>query len=161
MKSIVLGLAGLLATPAMALDPARCEWERAGYSEYERTHPVTDLGGGMVVQFVERDDAHAARDGLRVTDVTDFDLCISGRTIEVEGDHAPSTWEPLPRASEIVYDAVSAVETVTLERLRDRLRAAGFEARIRSAPREESCGCAVFYPELRGDKLPWTEGSLE
>ncbi len=141
-------LLAVLAGPALALDPSRCEWERVGYSEYERAFPVQDLGGGLVAQAILHDDAHAARDGAPTNTRTFVEFCATGRTIQVDGFHATDADEPTPVVA-LVLEAAASPEPVTLEALRDRIRAAGTGAWILDASPQESCGCGLFYPDLR------------
>jgi hypothetical protein len=158
----------LAAQPALALDPAECVVERQrddlGRIPVEEMEPmewevgdiflrssdghVTDLGGGIVVTewLVE----YATYGSQGVT----FDHCASGQSFVVETHVWSETGERRLTIDPIatMQDLIASPEAVTLERASSRF--VGFAGPVRSDGRQ-TCGCAAFYPELRGDLEPF------
>ncbi len=109
-----------------------------------------DLGGGLVAQSL-----HAGSEGDVSTHVN-FHHCASGGFIRAtvsrstDGEAYSAPTDP----ADLVREAIASPVTFDLEGVVELLRSRGIEAEL--LPSEfESCGCAVFYPELVGDKTPW------
>jgi hypothetical protein len=54
----------------------------------------------------------------------------------------------------VMRDAIAASDSFTLTDMESRIRAAGGNALVYMAD-TEACGCAAFYPELRGGQVGW------
>ncbi|MFN6976812.1 MAG: hypothetical protein ACK4OP_01700 [Gemmobacter sp.] len=159
------------ASPALALAPADCagviedpppgvrpgppdEQGRSPWFRRERMQPV-DLAGGWVAEpYTVASDA-GTQMGTVVTD------CARGTNLTVvERAQAPDgriVLDARIRAIPLVSAAIAAPEAVTLRALVARLEAGGAKVgRDIQPPAFETCGCATFYPELRGEKSAWT-----
>jgi hypothetical protein len=137
----------LPAAPAWAVEPQEC---LIGDPARPYADVPEDLGGGLVLQrFVQGE-------GDEELNVSIVVFCPSSEQIEaitrqngrVTGSHDAVT------AS--VLAALVSSEQVTMADLRDRVEATGTPTSYQRAHGTERCGCAAFYPELRGDKTPWS-----
>lgn len=141
------GLAVFAATAAWAVAPEEC---LIGDPARPYADVPQDLGGGLVLQrFVQGE-------GDEELNVSIVVFCQSSEQIEaitrqngrVTGSHDAVT------AS--VLAALASSEPVTMSDLRDRVEATGTPTSYQSAHDAERCGCAAYYPELRGAKTPWS-----
>jgi len=141
----------LLPDLSLALEPLDCEMEASGEGGYSGLAAPADLGQGFVGHV-----ATLAIPGTFSTEVVMTD-CASGQTIhavtrsETEGQTVVAAVDPVA----VLQAAIAAPETIGLDDVVAVLLDAGVVAVLR--PRDtQTCGCAVFYPELRGDKPAWS-----
>jgi hypothetical protein len=151
----------LAATVAAALEPAACldlwvnesslplpDEDADNYRLRSQSGQVTDMGQGMVASRYENVLSGSRQEGVV------FFHCTSGRTLTAEigswrDGHAPELY-PDPIA--LMRAALDSPQVMTL----DEVRAAYLPHAWVSPPTgQESCGCAVFYPELRGNQTPF------
>jgi hypothetical protein len=161
----------LAASPALALDSIKCHFDR--HREGYGTMPVetilpmpdevgdiwlrsyrgqpTDMGNGMVATDYAEDSL------LRGEQGTYFDHCPSGTGFRVvtwrrEGDRETSLGQD---AGRVVHDAMASEQAFTMAEIAALL---GSDDAYRLEM--ESCGCAAYYPEMRGDRLPYEPNGL-
>jgi hypothetical protein len=159
------------ASPALALDPSACvrvvqdpaPGERPGppdasgiapYFRSEQKLPV-DLGGGWVAEPYEVASEVGTQIGTRVID------CASGTNLTVvEQARSPENrviFDARIRAIPAMREAIAAPEAITVRALVARLEAGGANVgRDQNRKDVEACGCAAFYPSLRGGKTTWS-----
>ena len=151
----------LATTPALALEPAECfvqvredRIDGNGVTTYidRSTGPVVDLGGGMVATRYGDDGGDFGEEGMTI------DHCASGRGFRVitrlwGTDSSDMTLDQDPIA--YVQAAQASSKAFSLEDLASTLRTG-----MLYGPDGETCGCAAFYPELRGDRSPAIPGLL-
>ncbi len=115
-----------------------------------RVDAPQDLGDGFVTHHLETSEIEGSSTAAL------FEHCATGW--EIRATIRRGGWEPTYEAptdpADIVREAINSPETFKLEEVVAMLRSRGIEAEARSSD-FESCGCAVFYPELVGDKRPW------
>lgn len=143
-------VAALLPLQAMALDPVACEFETVNGEDSAWAGPVTDMGQGIVMQS----DGNASfwSSGSEVK----FTLCATGQTLASMSLNITEhdTWTSPVNTYEVMRDAIAASDNFTMTDLESRIRAAGGNALVYMAD-TEACGCAAFYPELRGGQVGW------
>jgi hypothetical protein len=153
MTGVELSLAvvtGLWPLQAMALDPVACEFQTVNGEDSAWAGPVTDMGQGIVMQA----DGNASfwSSGSEVK----FTHCATGQTLAsmslniTEHDN----WTSPVNTYEVMRDAIAATGSFTFTDLETQIRAAGGNALVYMAD-TEACGCAAFYPELRGAQVGW------
>ncbi len=144
-------VAALLPLQAMALDPVACEFETVNGEDSAWAGPVTDMGQGIVMQS----DGNASfwSSGSEVI----FTLCATGQTLGSMSQNITEhdNWTSPVNTYEVMRDAIAASDSFTMAELETRIRAAGGNALVYIAD-TEACGCAAFYPELRGTKTAWS-----
>lgn len=151
--ALVVGLA-CLPVGALALEPQECARSLTGFGRLGLTHlsaeAARDLGGGFVEQHF-----HSGAEG-EVSTHADFEHCATGRSIRatISRTTDQEAYEAPVDPSDLVREAIGSSDTYTLEEVVELLRSRGIEAET-VASDFESCGCAVFYPELVGSKTPW------
>jgi hypothetical protein len=148
---------GLLVLPmaARAMEADQCIMSTTSITEdggmsHFRVDAPHDLGDGFITYHLEV----SAIEGSSTA--TLFEHCATGRSIQAtirRGGWEPTYLAPVDPA-ELVREAIASPATFSLEEVVDLLRSQGIEAETRSSEFEE-CGCAVFYPELVGDRRPW------
>lgn len=142
----------VLPVQAVALDAGACIRSVVSDDFRIEVTEVRDIGQGMVLE-----GSIGTGDGYG-SDRISFQHCESGQAIRA----VSSTWDAngsvLPPANpyDIMMMAMESPETITLSAIADQMVAAGVDAELNTWDRE-TCGCAVFYPEARGDKAPWSE----
>lgn len=151
--AVVVGLA-CLPVGALALEPQECARSVTGFGEHGLTHLSVDmprdLGGGFVEQHL-----HSGAEG-EVSTHANIEHCATGSFIRatVSRSTGSESYEAPADPAELVREAIGSPDTFTLDEVVELLRSRGIEAEMISTD-FESCGCAVFYPELVGDKTPW------
>lgn len=162
--SLVALLAGF-ACPAAAHSPAECAV--APDPDYvplpdevvltDILGPAVNLGEGWVLQQYEVSGSAGTQLGAQVVD------CASGTgAIVVEGTRGQGeAVSPITRlsAQDAFAAAIASDQVMSIDDVLAQLTAAGANSgpdRLQS-PAAEACGCAVFYPALRGAKSPWTD----
>jgi hypothetical protein len=148
MNGPLLALLAALA-PALAPAPARAYipdsfWERPDSTPH-------DLGNGLVGEVDNRDLPEGWVEYKIIAQ------CGTGLRIETRLDPALSDLDRgnlARQAEEIAKAAVASPEEIPFDRLVPLLAGLGETRLVQS--RRESYGCAEHYPELRGDKAPWT-----
>jgi hypothetical protein len=147
--SIAVGMA-LWPLQAMALNPVACEFETVNGEDSAWAGPVTDMGQGIVMQA----DGNASfwSSGTLIT----FTHCATGQTLGSMSQNLTEhdSWTSPVNTYEVMRDAIAASDSFTMTDLESRIRAAGGNALVYMAD-TEACGCAAFYPELRGGKVAW------
>lgn len=143
--AMLTALAVMLAVPAVAQDLAQCV---PGADAPLADVPV-DLGQGIVAQHLYAGAVDVVPDALVL--ITD---CESGGRIiaalpEIEGQQR--TPDEVIR---IMATALEAEETFSAGDVAEAMTLAGAPAQVRMTAAED-CGCALLYPELRGDKPAW------
>ena len=142
--------AALLPLQAMALDPMACEFKTVNGYDSAWAGPVTDMGQGIVMQA----DGNASfwSSGTLIT----FTHCASGQTLASMSLNITEhdSWTSPVNTYEVMRDAIAATDSFTMTDFESRIRAAGGNAEVYMAD-TGACGCAAFYPELRGTKLEW------
>lgn len=169
----LVAVALLLATPAAALEPRECNVFQIhpdyGLLPFEEllplpgegddffirgaTGPITDLGAGIVATAGSTEHRFHGDEGLLI------DHCASGQGFHV----TLREWSPLGERrlaldpTALMIDLIAAPESHSLDEARQRF---GDFAGPMLAHRIESCGCAAFYPELRGDREPYRPSAV-
>ena len=154
-------LAGLLLsmpTIALAADPHQCIRQVIAGDWSMMITPPYDLGGGLVQELngfstgyaIERatNSAHVA---LNIVE------CSTGRQVgaltHVSRDGADVS---LPAEADLVVKNYHKInKDAGLDEYTNQFEASGLQVAWNIVA-QETCGCAVFYPELRGDKAPWS-----
>jgi len=159
----------IAAGPALALGPQDCvklrqnpapgELPLPGETTLRSWHgPAVDLGGGWVMQAYEFASEYGTQFGSKVVS------CAPGTALTVvERAVSPDDKVLLAAgksAGTVFRKAIAAPESIPLSKVIAELESAG--ARVGEDLLQpatfESCACAVFYPELRGGKIPWADG---
>jgi hypothetical protein len=165
-------LAALIAaTSALALEPAECTRvftrdpdgtvHRTDLTRLPEPHeepdlgvtsgpgPVTDLGQGIVATVTR----HVSMLGPDLRWGVHFDHCASGQgfhvvTSELHGNRLTELGrDPV----EVMRAAMASHRAITMAEI-----AAGFGDFARMNPAgPEVCGCAAYYPDLRGERMPY------
>ena len=109
-----------------------------------------DIGNGFIVYHRERSEI-----GLDST-TAQIEHCATGRSIyaNLSRLNAEDIYQASADPTQLVREAIASSEVLGLEEVVTLLRSRGIEAET-SSSEFESCGCAVFYPELVGGKMPW------
>ena len=137
-------LAALLTEPTVARSEGRQCLDQAAHLGV-----AINAGQGLVVQGWGTDPSWlSGSTGLTI------EHCASGEGINVTAQ----TWSDfgsIPEEYHNPYDilraAMDSPDSVTFDDLVARFDALGMSA-TRTSSQQESCGCAVYYPELRGSK---------
>lgn len=114
--------------------------------------PAYNEGQGLVAQgwSTESPPFSGAR-GMSI------EHCASGAglnvTAQVWGEYG-TTPEEVLNPLDVLRAAMASPEQITFDDLAARYQAEGMWVE-RTSSTGESCGCAAFYPELRGTKTPW------
>ena len=166
-------LAALLPLQAIALEPAACAMVRLNPDPADGPPPPpipgeemlwlrdedkvpVDLGAGWVLRQYEFSSNSGVQAGAKVTD------CASGTgVIVVEAAQIPEgPFNIIARlsAEDAFRAAIASDQVVSLDAILAQLSAAGAEVGVDTMhlADTETCGCAAFYPELRGDKFEWS-----
>jgi hypothetical protein len=119
-----------------------------------QTFPAVDMGGGLVAQATA--DVRDYGDGLlHVGEQTRFELCATGRAIEVWGDHVPYPDRTPTEVAVIVQESIASPNIVTLDEIRERIASTTtWGGRVVEARESESCGCTIYYPEAYNAGAP-------
>lgn len=117
-----------------------------------------DLGGGWVGQPWSVTSAAGAEFG------TDVSHCPSGNMLRVSerlvGTDGAVTREATAPAIETFGAAIASPESISVDEIVAQLTAGGaLSEPVPGFMGLETCGCAVFYAEARGEKRPWAEWS--
>jgi hypothetical protein len=147
--TFVLAMIPLLPAAAMAQDARVCLESIYSQDLHIEVTDVRDIGQGFVQQLST---------GSRPTSGSEriaYEHCASGQAISA----VMSTWDEngrpvLPNPQDIMMSAMGSTATFSMADVVAQMTAAGVDARLMTLTRE-TCGCAVFYPEARGDKTPW------
>ena len=166
-------IAALLPFHALALQPSACAFVRLDpdpadgpppppppgeaflWLRDEAKAPV-DLGAGWVLHQYEFSSNSGSQFGAKVVD------CASGTgVIVVEGAQIPQGQINIIArltAEDAFRAAIASDQVVSLDGVLAQLSAAGAEVGPDTMHLAdfESCGCAAFYPELRGTKTAWS-----
>lgn len=160
---LLVAVLALTATVASALEPAAClrTWENESgqplsdgstdsYPLRNASGRLTDMGQGIVADFFETEASDSRREGVV------FHQCGSGLSLVVES----GTWragrmpEVYPDPFAVMQAALASSRTMTLAEVQETFFVENsFMVR---AVNVEACACAVFYPELRGNRTPWS-----
>jgi hypothetical protein len=118
-------------------------------------NPPQDFGDGWVVDSVNITDPSSGSSEFSIS----FEDCATARSIGANVNWATEEGDQSRRvaaaAVAIMRDEFPSSDPVAFLRAQDRFYDADLGGNS-SDSSEESCGCAVFYPDLRGNKLPWT-----
>ena len=150
-RAVVLVLASaFLPLPAAALDLGMCDMYVQNGDESFSTEPAEDLGGGIVMQ----EQIH--RNGGAGSNEQSFEHCASGKAIRAVylSSGGQETIKADINPAELVRKAIAAKRVVSLQQLTSQMNRAGAAATLTDS-NTETCGCARFYPDLRGTKTPW------
>jgi hypothetical protein len=150
MRGTAAIIAVMLPVAAVAQDGSVCL--QSIYSPEMRIEvtEVRDIGQGMVQELST---------GTRETSGSDrvaFQHCATGQYVSA----VMATWDASGSALapanpyDIMMLAMESPTAITLAEVVERMVAAGVDAELNTWDRE-TCGCAQFYPEARGDKSPW------
>jgi len=107
-----------------------------------------DLGGGFVAQSFE-----AVAGGLPDPFVM-FTECDSGFRLIAARIEFPDGRPAPEQLIDVMREALASGEPETGPDLVERFIDLGAPAQLRQS-NAENCPCAVFYPEARGEKVPW------
>jgi hypothetical protein len=129
----------------------------AGAAGTTSGEPV-DLGGGWVGEGWSVTSAAGVESG------TDVSHCPSGNMLRVSesvvGADGAVTRAATALAVDVFREAIASPETISVDVLVADLAAGGAVSEaVPGFLGLETCGCAVFYPEARGEKEPWAEWS--
>jgi len=142
----------LAALPAVAaaqdgVEPAQCVATADGTAFSD---PPRDLGQGFVAQHYYAGASSQIPDAFVIIAECDSDaFLIAAMALLPEGQRR--TADDIIGAME---QALASEEEVSGVDLAYRLTAIGAPAQLRRSDAER-CGCAAFYPGMRGDKTPW------
>lgn len=147
---VVTAFLTLMPLAAWPVEPEQCQ-QRIYSSDFEiDVQSVQDLGQGVVMETTVGQSSVAGSKRLF------FEQCVSGQVIRAVAqswDETGSTEAPVDPLS-VVAAGLASATPFTLADLVAQLSASGVEAEL-IALDQESCGCAVFYPDQRGDKPEW------
>ena len=150
-------LVSLLAHPmaAGATEAEQCIMSTTTVSEegemgHFRVDAPQDLGDGFITYHLQRSVT-----GEQSTTAL-FEHCATGRSIQatIWRGGWDAAYDAPADPADFVREAIASPETFSLDEVVVLLRSQGIEAETRSSEVED-CGCAVFYPELVGDRRPW------
>ena len=131
--------------------PPECSWTGA-YNEATETWPRRNGSyqwpNGYAMDLVEYGPNNVdwkAELGAEINE------CATGRLLVIESSYSANDEQYIR-----LFDFLDSQResTNTLDQVRNLARNAGFSATMFTDD-EERCGCATFYPELRGDKTPF------
>lgn len=151
--SVILSGVLLGGTPANAIIMVQeCVW----YGEYDAAtdslphrYGANSWPNGFTLDYVEygpNDVEWQAELGAEITE------CRTGRILVIEIEEDAPPYENTLRMGDFLM--AEAQSDNTLDQVRTLALNAGFGATM-FTDNEERCGCATFYPELRGDKTPF------
>jgi hypothetical protein len=137
---------------AFALDPEECVHERVGDAEgvafrLSSGAPL-DMGQGIVGTY------QTWQRGDQEINSWSFDDCRYGRQMQIDGSRAENgrrTTSSIDPAH-AMHAAITSTGQVTFEDLAALFGDWSSDVHQIS---HEACGCAAYYPELRGDRRPW------
>jgi hypothetical protein len=151
MRAAAAMIALLLPVPVLAQDADRC-WQSVVAQDLRiEVTGVRDVGHGFVQEMSR--ESRRTSGAERIS----FQHCASGQTITA----VMSTWDengsPLAPANphDIMMMAMESSRTFAMGDVVAQMTAAGVDARLFTTT-VETCGCALFYPEARGDKTAWS-----
>ena len=142
---IVLALS--IAAPAAAMTPVpMCAGTpvQGKYSVWD----ARNVEGGFVTYVGEDEAAEKA--------VVVLEHCKSGKALvanAVSGDNDEAP-DYVDNVRDAVGDFAYTENEYTMNQIRAGLRERGIKSRIKTL-KSESCGCANYYPELRGKRTPY------
>jgi hypothetical protein len=118
-----------------------------------------DLGGGWVSQPYVATAEAGSQTGANVMH------CESGNavgvvTLAVGSDGAEIVAAAVDVAA-VFRAAIASPEATGIDDILAELEAGGARVQPIAPDGREGCGCAVFYPDLRGDKAAWAEWSVQ
>ncbi|MES2815866.1 MAG: hypothetical protein V4720_13280 [Pseudomonadota bacterium] len=153
-RIFLLSIACFSAGTALALDADQCPVERHPDSLVDGPMPPRDLGDQVVMQVsygaISWDDDSA----IKFTD------CASGETLRTLSRWWMPMGLPSDRPEETAFKVMGEMIARSKDQAFEKAVEAGAvtgDAVVISNDGQETCGCAAFYPELRGDKRPWVE----
>lgn len=145
-----------VALQANAMTPADCV--PALEQSFHPNDEPTDFGHGHVLTHLEKRGYHNPSDAWGADEFW-LTNCSTGETVwarTAEYDDYGKPFEHFNHTEDInlaVEDLRSNVEPgFWLEEVEEIAKNMGAEVRFFGTDHKESCGCRVFYPELRGDK---------
>ena len=151
MASLIAALTAA-ASAAVALEAGECPAERHADSQTEVASPPRDLGANIVMQvsygpIVWGEDS-----------VIKFTNCASGETLRTQHRMWMKIGSADPETGAFTVMQASIVQwpDTVFEKTVESAALTGDTASIGNDGRE-TCGCAAFYPDLRGEKEPWLE----
>ncbi len=144
-RGLIAGLAMVLAGSVSAQSPVACHPDQL----HQIADAPVDLGDGIVYQYIYP-GAGGIADGLVL-----FTACESGVKIAAALPLLPDeTRRTADEVADIMRAAMAAEEVFTAGDVIAAMTAAGAPAQLRQSPRE-ACACALYYPEMQGEKEPW------
>lgn len=150
--SLGVACAALSPISAAALDRTDCVFDTREGSVVVSSNFVNDVGQGFVVQTYQYSDRPNSSIDI-------IDHCPTGQRITADlaniGDYLVTAETPLPTPREVLEDAMAASQVYSFEDVRALIEASGTPATLATLAME-SCGCAVFYPQARGNRTPWS-----
>jgi len=144
----VTALGIIVASPAAALTPASaCQGNRV-QGDLVFWQDPSDAGNGFVRYTGE------AETGTKAAVV--LENCTNGKALfaaaKSHNNHeAPDQFDNVRDA---VGDFIDTATPYTMRQIKSGLKARGISSRIRTL-KSESCGCSIYYPELRGNRKPY------
>lgn len=142
---LVLALALAVPCAAAAQAPVACHPDQAT----QIADAPVDLGEGVVYQYLYPGTAAVPDSVVLFTD------CASGVKIAAAlPELSDGTRRTVDEVALIMSTALTSGQTFTVDEVVAAMTQAGAPAQLRSSPRED-CACALYYPEMRGDKEPW------
>ena len=145
----LLCAASLVASAASAqeIGPEACLIDRDGAAMAEL--PV-DLGDGFVAQSFAEGLVPRLEAPFVILNQCESDaFLLTRRPLLPDGER-----QGADEVIGAIRAALASEAEFTVLELARRLTALGAPSQLRQSAGER-CGCAVFYPELRGDKTPW------
>jgi len=118
-----------------------------------------DLGGGWVIQSFAAASEAGTQSGANVMHC-DSDNVVSVVAGAVAADGSVVVDARVDIAA-IFREAIASPEATGIDDILSQIEAGGARVQPLAPDGRESCGCAVFYPDLRTDKTPWAEWSAQ
>ena len=147
-----LGFVMPMASQALVAPPMpECYWDayNSETDSYSRRMGAAQWPNGFVTEMVEygpNAQGWKAEFGAEITE------CASGRMLIIDTHGSSESIEQ--SAGLFAFLDQERDSANTLDQVRDLARREGWDATMYTDD-EERCGCATFYPELRGDKTPF------
>jgi hypothetical protein len=160
LRMFVLAMA--LPGVAVAQTAAECGAlapEPAGENGF-MTHAVpADIGGGWVAQDWAFDGDVGGQTGVDLMHCeTDNMLRVVERATGPDG---AVVQDATIDAEAVFRAAVASPDVISIDDIVAGFREGGASVAPMEPDGRENCGCAVFYPEARGDKRAWAEWSAQ
>lgn len=137
-----------------ATGPRACVWPD-GLHASAMTSPFEDLGDGVVAAHFSGVGQTAPYGVFRIWQVFD---CRSGSRVNVR--IREQDINHTARFNRF-YSSVQEQDRITLGSVSSRAFSSGLKSEVSENEfNRESCGCAAFYPELRGEKRPYSDRNI-